>query len=243
VTRRVVLGLVIALVLVGGGLGVAVAGGWLLHDSAKPASVSREVARLRTSGSKGAVYVYATRGSESINAFVKARHIYPLRTAMTIVSASCGRRLTWAALEGRRTTWLLCRTPHGLELRAETEVHQFFGQSDRTTYACTGALLAPEGATYRCRSAHGHEVGEVHAIGREQVSVDGRRLAALHVRTVGNVGGGDSGMETTDWWLEPQTGLPLRLTFESRTSRPLKVGRARYRERADLRLVSTSPRR
>lgn len=242
-TRRVVLGFVIALVLVGGGLGVAVAGGWLLHDSAKPASVSGEVARLRSSGANGAVYVYATRGSESINAFVRARHVYPPRTAMTIVPASCGHRLTWAALEGRRTTWLLCRTARGLELRTETEVHRFFGQSDRTTYACAGVLLAAEAATYRCRSKHGRESGEIHAIGREQVSVAGHSLPALHVRTVGKVAGGDSGTETTDWWLQPGTGLPLRLAFASQTSRPLKVGRARYRERADLRLVSTSPRR
>jgi hypothetical protein len=238
-----VLGTVIALVLVGGGIGVAVAGGWLLHDSAKPASVSAEVARLRTSGAKGVVYVYATRGSESIDAFVSARHLYPLRTAVTIVPAACGHRLTWAALEGRRTMWLVCSTARGPELRAETEVHQFFGQSDRTTYACTGVLLAPGGATYRCRSKRGHETGEIRAVGREQVSVAGRTLSALHVRTVGKVSGGDSGTETTDWWLEPKTGLPLRLAFVSRTSRPLKVGRAHYRESVDLRLVSTSPRR
>jgi hypothetical protein len=95
-----------------------------------------EVARLRTSGAKGAVYVHATRGSESINAFVSAWHVYPVRTAVTIVPTSCGHRLTWAALEGRRTTWVISRTPRGLELRTETEVHQFFGQSDRTTYEC-----------------------------------------------------------------------------------------------------------
>jgi hypothetical protein len=240
---RVVLGLVIALVLVGGGLGVAVAGGWLLHDTAKPASVSSAVTHLRTSGAKGGVFVYVTRGSEALNAFVKARHVYPLRTALTIVPAACGQRLTWAALEGRSTTWTLCRTSRGFELRAETEVHQFFGGTDRTRYACTDALLGPSGRLYRCRSAHGHENGEIHALGREELTVGGRRLAALHVQTVGQVAGGDSGTETTDWWLEPKTGLPLRLAFTSRTSRPLHIGSARYSERADLRLVSTSPRR
>jgi hypothetical protein len=241
--KRVVLGLVIALVLVGGGLGVAVAGGWLLHDTAKPASVSGAVTRLRTSGAKGGVFVYATRGSEALNAFVKARHVYPPRSALTIVPAACGERLTWSALEGRSTTWTLCRTSRGLELRAETEVHRFFGQTDRTRYACTGALLGPGGRVYRCRSERGHERGEIHAFGREELSVGGRRVAALHVQTVGEVAGGDNGTETTDWWLEPKTGLPLRLSFASRTSRPLRIGSAHYSERADLRLVSTSPRR
>jgi hypothetical protein len=243
VTRRVVLGVVIALVLVGGGLGVAVAGGWLLHDTAKPKSVSSVVAQLRTSGARGAVFVYATRGGESLNAFVSARHVYPPRTALTVVRIACGESLSWAALEGRSTRWTLCRTPRGFELRSEQEVHSFFGRVDRTVYACTGALLAPAGGAFHCRSARGRADGQVRSLGSEQVSVAGQSLSALHVRTVAHVGGGDGGTETTDWWLEPKTGVPLRLAFASRTSRPLKIGRAHYRERAELRLVSTTPRR
>src|SRR6476659_9979003 len=96
--RRLIWGLAVALVIVGGGLGVAVAGGWLLHDSAKPAKVADVVSRLRTSGSKGSVYVYATGGSEKVDAFVSATHVYPARTAVTIVRVACGERLTWDAL-------------------------------------------------------------------------------------------------------------------------------------------------
>jgi hypothetical protein len=243
VVRRLILGLVIALVLVGGGLGVAVAGGWLLHDSAKPASVSGAVTRLRTSGAKGAVFVYATRGTESLNAFVSARHFYPVRTAVTVIASACGERLTWTALEGRSTSWTLCRSGKGLELRSEVEVHSFFGRRDRTAYSCTGALLEHRGGAFRCRSARGRVDGEMRSLGTEQITVGGRRLGALHVREIARVAGSDGGRETTDWWLEPGTGLPLRLAFTSRTSRPLKVGRAHYRERVDLRLVSTSPRR
>ena len=241
-TRRVLLGLVIALVLVGGGLGVAVAGGWLLHDTAKPASVSGALARLRATGGKGAVYVYATTGSESVNAFVTARHVYPARTAITVVPVACGHRLTWAALEGRSNVWTLCRGTTGLEFRSEVEVHRFFGRSDRTTYACIGAVLALNGS-FRCRSARGHETGRVEALGKEELAVAGRRYSVVHVRTVARVAGGDTGIETTEWWLDTKTGLPLRLDFSSRTSRPLRVGRARYREQADLRLVSTKPQR
>jgi hypothetical protein len=240
---RVVLGVAIALVLVGGGLGVAVAGGWLLHDTAKPASVSSVVAQLRTSGAKGAVFVYATRGAESLNAFVRARHVYPVRTAVTVVRTPCGESLRWAALEGRSTRWTLCRTARGFELRSEIEVHSFFGRVDRTTYACSGALLAPGGRAFHCRSARGRADGEVLSLGSEGIAIGGQRLPAQHVRTVAHIGGGDGGTETIDWWLEPRTGLPLRLGLASRTSRPLRVGRAHYREQVDLRLVSMTPRR
>jgi hypothetical protein len=237
VSRRLILGFVIALVLVGGGLGVAVAGGWLLHDSARPTKVADVVSRLRTSGSKGQVYVYATSGREKVNAFVSATHVYPRRTAVTIVRVACGERLTWDALEGRSNTWVLCRTPHGFEHRSEVEAHRFFGQSDRTTYACTGAVLGPGGKTFNCRSAAGRENGTIRVIAREKLPLG----AALHVQTVGHVSGGDSGAETTDWWLA-ESGLPLRLAFASKTSRKIQVGRAHYSERADLRLVSTTPR-
>jgi hypothetical protein len=83
----------------------------------------------------------------------------------------------------------------------------------------------------------------MRSVGIEQLTVGGRRLGALHLREIARVAGGDGGRETTDWWLQPGTGLPLRLALTSRTSRPLKLGRAHYRERADLRLVSTGPRR
>jgi hypothetical protein len=243
VLRRLILGLVIVLLLVGGGLGVAVAGGWLLHDSAKPASVSAAVTRLRTSGAKGEVFVYATRGTESLNAFVSARHIYPVRTAVTVIATACGERLTWSALEGRSTSWTLCRTGKGLELRREVEVHSFFGRRDRTSYSCKGALLRPGGGAFRCQSARGRVDGEMRSLGTEQLTVGGRRLGGLHVREIARVAGGDGGREATDWWLQPGTGLPLRLAFTSRTSRSLEVGRAHYREHADLRLVSTGARR
>jgi hypothetical protein len=71
VPRRLLIGLLIAVVLVG----VAVAGGWLLHDSARPAKVADVVSRVRTSGSKGSVYVYATGGNEKVDAFVSATHL------------------------------------------------------------------------------------------------------------------------------------------------------------------------
>jgi hypothetical protein len=233
---------VIALVLVGGGLGAAVAGGWLLHDTAKPASVSSVVARLRASGGKGAVFVYATHGGESLDAFVSAPHVYPARTALTVVRIGCGESLSWAALEGRSMRWTLCRTSRGLELRSQVELHSFFGRVDRTAYACTGALLATGGSAFECRSARGRADGEISSLGTEAIAVGGHSLSAEHVRTVTRVRGGDGGTETMDWWLEPRSGLPLRLAFASRTSRPLKLGRAHYRERADLRLVSMTPR-
>jgi hypothetical protein len=102
-------------------------------------------------------------------------------------------------------------------------------------------VLGSHDARYTCRSSRGSESGLLFALGQERVAVGGRSFNALKVRTVGRVKGGDSGTEVTDWYLGAK-GLPLRIAFTSRTSRPLKLGRAHYRERADLRLVSMTPR-
>ena len=250
--RRVAVAMLVVVVAAAGGLAAAVAGGLLLHDTAKPASIAAAVTHLRgaggTGGGVGGVYVYATRGAESVDAFVSARHVYPARTGLTAEPVDCGVRLDWEALQGRSTIWTLCRTRLGLDLHISDETHRFFGQNDRTIYSCSGVLLEPAAGErgdrpFRCISARGRETGRLHTFGREEVEVGGRTVAAVHVRTVGRVAGGDSGTETVDWWLEPGSGLPLRLVLESRTSRPLPIGRAHYREDVTLRLVSTTPRR
>ncbi len=250
-SRRLALAILLGALVVGGGLAAAVAGGLLLHDTAEPASVAAAVARLgvrSTGGGIGGVYVYETRGGESVSAVVSAHHVYPARTGITVVPAACGIRLRWEALQGRSTTWTLCRTRLGLELRVSAEAHRFFGQDDRTTYTCDGAVLEPAAGEsgdrpFRCRSGRDRQAGRLSLLGREDVRVGGRVVPALHVRTVARIEGGDSGTETVDWWLKPASGLPLRLVLTSRTSRPLPIGRARYREEATLRLVSTVPRR
>lgn len=168
-----------------------------------------------------------------MNAIVSARHVYPARTGLTAVPTACGVRLHWQALQGRSTTWTLCHTRLGLELRVSAETHRFFGQNDRTTYTYSGVVLAAvtgesSDRTFVCRSDRGRESGRLDVFGREEVEVGGHAVTA--VRTVGRVEGGDSGAETVEWWLRRGSGLPVRLVLTSKTSRPLPVGRARYAE-------------
>jgi hypothetical protein len=241
--RRLAVGIALGSVVVVGALAV---GGFLLHDTAKPASIEDAVHRFQTSAGATArlagVYLYSTSGGESIDALGGAHHRYPATTSVTAVGARCGVRLRWDALVGRSTTWTLCSTPTGVELRSWEVVHTFFGRSDRTTYTCARPLLLRAGS-FRCRSARGGESGRVTVLGPEQVVVGGRPVSTLHVRTVGHVTGGDHGTETVDWWLGTESGLPVRLVLSGRTSRPLFLGQVHYKEDAELRLRSTTPKR
>ncbi len=234
-------------------IAAAWAGGLFLHDSSQAASISEALRRFRagdhrSSGLNG-VYLYATKGSESINALGGAKHVYPTKTSITAIEVPCGIRLRWAALEKRSTTWTFCSTAAGVELRTSDERHAFFGQSDHAVYTCSGRLLIPKnpvaGATrpFTCRSNRNLEVGEARVFGRATIEVDGTRVRAIRVSTDLTIRSRDSGSETIDWWLDTATALPLRIELHSRTSRKLWVGRVRYHEDLNLRLLSLAPMR
>jgi len=227
------------------------AGGFLLHDSSQAAPISQELRRFRAGrhdlGGLNGVYLYATKGRESINALGGATHIYPARTSITVIEVPCGIQLRWAALERRSTVWSFCSTAAGVELRTSDERHAFFNLSDHAVYVCSGRLLIPKkpitGATepFTCRSNRNLEVGEVHIIGEGTVDVGGRSVGAIRVSTDLTIRYRDAGHETIEWWLDPATALPLRIELHSRTSRKLFVGRVQYHEDLSLRLLSLTP--
>jgi len=242
---RVAGGLVV-LLLLAGAVEVARGTGILLHDSAKPASIADALRRFRAGGDAAGkldgVYLYATRGQESVDALGGAHHRYPATTSITVLGVPCGVQLRWDALKGRSTTWTLCAAATGAELGSEQIVHTFFGQVDRTGYVCAGTELLRAGP-FRCRSSRARESGTVEVVGRERVEVGGKAVQAEHVRTTATIAGADQGRETVDWWLSTESGLPLRLAFSSRTSRKTFVGRVHYAEDAVLRLDWLTPRR
>ncbi len=219
--RRLLVGTIVGAVVVAGGLVAAVAAGLLLHDTSTPSSVAEAVRLFRIAvphpaGVEG-VYLYRTSGEESVDALRGAHHTYPATTTITVARTACGLRLTWRALETRSDAWTIC----GGRIQQIDEVHTFFGSRDETIYVCHGSLA--------CRSGRGRLTGTLVSKG-----------GSLALR--GRITGGDSGTETIVWRFG-HGGVPERVTLESSTSRPLFIGRVRYRERAELRLSSATPRR
>jgi len=231
----------VAAVVVGAALAAAVARALFLRDSARPASVTAALRLFRAenpspTGDEG-LYLYDTTGGESLHVLGGVTHRYPATTTISLTRAGCGARLRWQALTKRSTTWVLCRSPHGIVERSSDEVHDFFGKVDRTSYRCANAR-----GTFTCVSPHGRELGVAVDLGRETIAVGATRVDAVHIRTTAQISGGDRGTETVEWWLAPNTTVPVRIAFSSRTSRKEPViGTAHYREHAELRLVSLEP--
>jgi len=231
-------------------IAAAYTGGYFLHDSSQAASISEALKVYRAgnhpaSGLNG-VYPYATKGDESISVLGGAKHIYPAKTSITVVKVACGLRLRWSALERRSTTWTFCSTPTGIELRISDERHSFFRQNDHAVYRCSNRYLIrvkplPDTSPFTCRSNRNLEVGKVRVIGAGTIDVGGRRVHGIRVSTDLTIRSRDSGSEAIDWWLDSSTGLPLRVTLRSRTSRKMWVGRVHYHEDLNLRLLSLTP--
>jgi hypothetical protein len=95
--------------------------------------------------------------------------------------------------------------------------------------ACTGttdlddSITADEG------------VAEVLDLGTTEV--EGETVETIHLRTTDSFSQAQSGYETEEWWLDAETGLPLKIALES----DLSGGPSDYSERWELELTTLAP--
>jgi len=247
---------VVAIALVGV-VGVVAVRKIVLRDTATPASVGDALARYRALAAQGktpipaGVYVYSTRGSESVSALGGATHAYPPRSTITVTETPCGMSLRWDVLQTRSTTSNICVGGGSRRIQRVdgwTERHQFFGQDDSTTWSCgTSAWLVATGRrgakrAYRCRSGGTTENGLLAVEGPETIDVGGVPITTVHLRIEQVEAGGAHGRIVEERWLEPETGLPLRLGYHARSVNGSPIGDVTFTEDYDLSLLSLQPR-
>lgn len=244
----------------------------LLRDTADPVSVDDAVTRYRD-GAAGAaggderavvgdppppgVYVYATDGSEGVDALGGSEHEYPVETTVT-VSAGDDDCLTmrWAPLEQRWDEEVLCpEAGGGWSRRATVIYHSFFNQGETRASTCDapGVVPAPDddaAFTWTCssegsgRSGESHQDGHGEVIGVEPVIVGGVERRTLHVRYESEISGETSGSGTIDrWYALDRFPLVVREVKDESTSSETVIGTVRYHESYELVLTSWEPRR
>ena len=253
---RVILVSVVATALVGLAV-VVVVRRVVLHDTAEPASVADALTRYREVAARGTtpiptgVYLYATRGSESVSVLGGAAHAYPVRSTITVTGAPCGMSLRWDVLTTRSVTWRVCpdgdaRAPQRLE--GWSERHQFFGQDDATDWRCGDAAWLVAGAgpgsrrAYRCDSADTTQAGSLVVVGRPILDVGGTPVGTVHLRITQDGAGEARGRIVDERWLERGSGLPVRLRYRQRSVNDSPIGDVVFEEAYDLSLLSLEPR-
>jgi hypothetical protein len=238
---------------------LALAAAWLalFRDTVEPASVDDALAAYRAQAEAGGttippgVYVYATDGSESIDALGGTTHEYPMRSTITVTKADCGTALRWDVLRGRSTTWTQCEAADSGETLARVdETHRFFGRTERTDYTCADTIARPAdaepGTTWKvaCDTAKGIvERGTGTVVARAELPVGEGTVPVAQLRFETSFSGTTRGSTTREMWVERETGLPVRVVLRSTTVNPSLLGDVTYRERVQLDLLSLTPRR
>jgi hypothetical protein len=129
-----------------------------------------------------------------------------------------------------------------------TDYHEFFGNAQRRAYRCTGrAVPRParieEGFrwTDRCRARSTTAVARGAVLAGAPVSVNGKRITAVHLRVRTRLGGDVRGAYTMDSWLRRTDGLLLRRTFTGDSRVDAIIGAVPAHEEYELRLRSLTP--
>ncbi len=192
------------------------------------------------------VYVYDTTGTEQVDVLGGDSHEYPAETAMTVMTEGCGVRTTWAPLDGRSETMLLCLRNGGAVLRETTTVHSFFRQSQATPYVCEPEVwwVPPDGVSEwsgQCTSSDRTTDRVARVVATDSFVVDGEARDAVHVRYTDTLAGASTGTVTGDLWLDRRTGLILRQRLRVDSRNDTVVGEVVFIEELELSLRSLEP--
>jgi hypothetical protein len=251
------------LLVVGVVVGLLLGGFFKLRDRAVPVTVAQAVADFREQGEAAepsanetssiqeeGVYVYATTGSETVDALSGARHPYPAQTTVTVTQEGCGLRTIWRPLEQRTDDGITCVQSDQLLVDRFITSHEFFQKRDRRDFRCeAGTLLMPvrpatgQKWTMHCRSEDTTSVSRGEVIGVEDLDVGGRKVSTVHVRLVSTLRGDSNGTRSADAWLLPSNGLMVRTIARARISARSVLGNVHYAEDYELNLTSLDPRR
>ncbi|MBI5491237.1 MAG: hypothetical protein HY905_28155 [Deltaproteobacteria bacterium] len=199
------------------------------------------------------VYTYAASGYYETDApvFGTERRELPATVPAALRLEPDGWTLTVHYFDRHRTVFRWVAAPGRILEEPEVVTDNVrFGMEIRTTLTCpqpevVRAALAP-GATWS-RDCGAVTTGLIGAsqdlasrdtfVGVERLSIGGVDVDAWHVRRDTVVSGGQSGAQHRDAWYAADTGMLLRLDFESRTS-----GLADHVESTRLELASLTPR-
>ena len=194
------------------------------------------------------VYVYATSGSDRIDALGGDHHDYPPTTTITVTAAGCGVQQRWDVLEERWEAWQRCAGPDGATVSepARTNYDEFFANGVRDDYVCVGdarPLAASPGSVWMTACTDQDGNAETHAgtvVGPERRQVAGAAVDTTHVTVV--VTDQDSrNLQTIDTWYLDGTDLVVAQTSTDHAVNPSPIGDVDYDEQYSIELTSLTP--
>ena len=195
------------------------------------------------------VYVYDTTGGESISMF-GARHDYPAQSYASVHRLAGGAWQMDVTVVKEHVDHYTFGAEPGRDVEsAQGREVTFFGQTDGATYSADPpALLAdaaavPGSATEAVfRGADGSTArSRIVSVGRQEISVGGTAVDTYAITLDSVMSGKASGSEHDQVWLDPTTGLIVKLHRDIDTQAHAVFGNVRYIEHATFSLHSRTP--
>jgi hypothetical protein len=193
------------------------------------------------------VYRYKTSGYESIDQ-PSSRHEYPEETPMTLRATNCGFLIHWQPLENRWDEMTVCREGDDAFIPSMATHREFYGQEQHSQYTCSPGYYAwrPEpGATWqgRCKDAKSRIDLRARTLGIEPVQVGDQTVEAVRYLVEGQISGENDGTWRVERWVDPETGLLVRMKGRTQATSSGGFGTVNYREETNLQLLSLTPER
>jgi len=194
------------------------------------------------------VYRYWTSGDEHLS-LGGINRSFPGLTEMIVNESNCAT-VTWAPLVEHTEGLVECPSPgDGMAMASAMSDEEIAGIRTVETVHCpmTAYLVPPDHSPGErwyatCHASNGTVAFTGEVVGTASVTVDRRRIPALHTRVTLFYSGGASGVNPTDYWISTQTGVILR-QYETvdvgQENGPL--GSVRYTEEMALAIASTTP--
>ena len=99
---------------------------------------------------------------------------------------------------------------------------------DIRTGTCTGTSDMDDSVTI--------DAASIEVLALTSRSVNGTRVNVVHVRTTESLSGDQTGSEIDEWWLDADTGLPVKVEIDAKVN-----GASEYSVTADLELSNLTP--
>ncbi|HVL82365.1 MAG TPA: hypothetical protein VM840_12325, partial [Actinomycetota bacterium] len=194
------------------------------------------------------VYLYDTEGSFEVALFGGSKHRYPDRTTVTLTHTPCGADMRWDVLEERWERAVLCSAGDGIEVREFVTFHEFYEQGMTRHFRCRApTFLHPPttdaGSSFGGRCASPDAAAEIAGtvVGVEDMTVAGRPVASLRVRTEETLTGAVQGWRRSEIWFARSNGLMLKRVSRTQARASTPGGPTDYTEKFTMSISALDP--
>jgi len=204
-----------------------------------------------TSGPRAAegVYPHKTEGYEETDAVGGSRHDYPAESSVVVRHTDCGLITRWQPLRERWDESSFCSVGSTLEIRTFTMYHEFFQKGQQDNYRCPPGSIVfdrnePIGASWmwHCDSENASVDTQTRVVGIEPMTVDGKTIDTVRMRYELRLTGASEGAQLQERWIDPESGMVLRLRSEVAAKTESPFGRVNYEEKYLIEIKSLTPR-